>query len=54
MGRYEDKNDQRKAGVDIAKELITDIKDIVDGIYIISPLNIWKISLSLLNHIRKG
>ncbi|MBW2645597.1 MAG: bifunctional homocysteine S-methyltransferase/methylenetetrahydrofolate reductase [Deltaproteobacteria bacterium] len=54
MGQYEDKNDQRKAGVDIAKELITDVKDIVDGIYIISPLNIWKISLSLLNHIRKG
>lgn len=54
MGRYEDKDDQRKAGEDIAKELITDIKDIVDGIYIISPLNKWEISLSIVEHVRKG
>lgn len=54
LARYQDKNDQRKAGEDIAKELVTAIKDIVDGIYIISPLNKWEISLNILNHIRKS
>ncbi len=54
MARHEDKNDQRKAGEDIAKELVTAIKDIADGLYIISPLNKWEISLTILNHIRKS
>ncbi len=49
---FESPEDQRKAGLDITRELIENISGIVDGLYIISPLNKWEISLDLVKEIR--
>ncbi len=46
--------DQRRAGLDFAREMIEGIKDRVEGLYIISPLNKWTLARELVKGIREG
>ncbi len=48
---YEKVEDQRKAAFELTVQLIDSIKDFVQGIYIISPLNKWEVSKKLLETI---
>ena len=52
LWKYEKLEDQRKAGLEITRKLIADIAEIVDGIYLISPLNKWEVPLDLVREIR--
>ncbi len=54
LWKYEKLEDQRKAGLEITTRLISDIAGIVDGLYLISPLNKWEVPLELLEGVRKG
>lgn len=46
--------DQRRAGLDFAREITEGIKDLVEGLYIISPLNKWSLARKLVKGIREG
>ena len=52
LWKYEKLEDQRKAGLEITRRLIADIAGIVDGLYLISPLNKWEVPLDLVKDIR--
>ncbi len=52
LWKYEKLEDQRKAGLEMTRQLISDISGIVDGLYLISPLNKWEVPLDLINVIR--
>ncbi len=52
LWRYEKLEDQRKAGLEITRRLIADIAGIVDGLYLISPLNRWEVPLELVKAVR--
>ncbi len=54
LWKFEKVEDQRKAAMDITKELISKILSWVDGLYIISPLNKWQISKELVEMVRSG
>lgn len=49
---YEKTEDQRKAAMKFTEDLITKIAPWVDGLYIISPLNKWEISSTLVKMVR--
>ena len=51
---YENVEDQRKAAMEFTNKLISKIASWVDGLYIISPLNKWEVSASLVVDIRKA
>ncbi len=53
LWRYEKLEDQRKAGLEMTGRLIEDIAQVVDGLYLISPLNKWEVPLELTREIRK-
>jgi homocysteine S-methyltransferase len=46
--------EQRRAGLDFAREMIAGIKDAVEGLYIISPLNRWSLARDLVKMLREG
>jgi homocysteine S-methyltransferase len=52
LWKYEKLEDQRKAGLEITRRLIADIAGVVDGLYLISPLNRWEVPLDLVKDIR--
>jgi len=52
LWKYEKLEDQKKAAMEITKELVTKISSYVDGLYIISPLNKWEVSLELVKLVR--
>ncbi len=52
LGSFAQVEDQRKAAMEITRGLIDDILPLVDGIYLISPLNKWEITAELCRHIR--
>ncbi len=52
LWKYDKLEDQRKAGLEMTRQLIADISGIVDGLYLISPLNRWEVPLDLVNVIR--
>ncbi len=54
LWRYEKVEDQRRAALDITKELVMEISSFVDGLYIISPLNKWEVSKELVELVREG
>ncbi len=49
-----DKADARRIGLEIASSLIDEIKDEIDGLYLISPLNRWSLPLELVKRVRAG
>lgn len=49
-----DRADRRRVGLEIATELIEEIKSEIDGLYLVSPLNIWSIPRELVRRIRAG
>lgn len=54
LWKYEQVADQRKAAMEITQNLISQIKKIVHGIYIISPLNKWEVAKTLVEFIRNN
>ncbi len=51
---YDKVEDQRKAAMEITWNLISKIAPLVDGLYLISPLNKWKITSRLTRDIRQA
>jgi len=49
-----DKASARRTGLEIAAALIDEIKDDIDGLYLISPLNRWTLPLELVKRVRAG
>jgi methionine synthase / methylenetetrahydrofolate reductase(NADPH) len=54
IGSYEQVADQRKAAMEITHELVQDILSFIDGLYIISPLNKWEVSLKIVKQVRQA
>ncbi len=54
LHRYDKVEDQRKAGIEITRELIERVASFVDGLYIISPLNKWEVPVGLVNMVREA
>ena len=52
LASYDDIDDQRKAALEYTGQLIEDIKPFVQGLYLISPLNKWEISLDFVRQVR--
>ncbi len=52
LARYEKVADQRKVALDYIHQLVADIGSFVDGLYLISPLNKWDISLDFVKQAR--
>lgn len=52
LASYDDVDDQRKAALEYTGKLLEDIKPFVQGLYIISPLNKWEISLEFVRQMR--
>ncbi len=51
LSAYDDVRDQRKAALDYTREMVEDIKGIVKGLYLISPLNKWNIVLDIVRRL---
>lgn len=47
-----DRAAQRRAGLEIAWELIEEIRGEIDGLYLISPLNLWSLPRELVQRVR--
>lgn len=54
LAAYDNVADQRKAALEYTDELIAAISPMVDGLYLISPLNKWDIILEFVNTIRQA
>ena len=54
LWKYDKVEDQRKAAMEITWNLISRIAPLVDGLYLISPLNKWKITAGLTREIREA
>jgi homocysteine S-methyltransferase len=54
LWKYKKIEDQRKVAMDLTRKLITDIIPFAKGLYLISPLNKWEITLTLLKEIRNS
>lgn len=52
LWQFEQVEDQRKAAMDITRGLIEQLAPMVDGLYLISPLNKWEITAELTREIR--
>jgi methionine synthase / methylenetetrahydrofolate reductase (NADH) len=48
------KAEELRTGLEIAAALIDEIKDEIDGLYLISPLNRWSLPLELVKRVRSG
>jgi methionine synthase I (cobalamin-dependent)/5,10-methylenetetrahydrofolate reductase len=53
LARYDKVEDQRRAAMDITRELVADIVPFVDGLYFISPLNKWEVVVEFVKEIRE-
>ncbi len=53
MARYSSIEDQRRRGLELAQELVSEIAPFVDGLYLISPLNKWEVPLELVREVRQ-
>ena len=54
LWRYDKVADQKKAALEITGRLVEDISKIVDGYYIISPLNKWDVAELFVRQIREA
>ncbi len=52
LWQYEKVEDQRKCALDYTRQLMGDVSDFVDGLYLISPLNKWEVTAELTREIR--
>jgi homocysteine S-methyltransferase len=52
LWQYEKVEDQRKCALDYTRQLMSDVSDFVDGLYLISPLNKWEVTAELTLEIR--
>ncbi|MDH4319072.1 MAG: bifunctional homocysteine S-methyltransferase/methylenetetrahydrofolate reductase [Desulfobulbaceae bacterium] len=51
---YPEVSDQRKAALDYTEELVAEIAPLIDGLYLVSPLNKWDISLRFVKLVREA
>jgi methionine synthase / methylenetetrahydrofolate reductase(NADPH) len=54
LWRYEAVEDQRKAADDFTLELLAAICPLIDGLYLISPLNKWEVTAELTRQVRRS
>ena len=54
LGRYEKVEDQRREALDFTRELVAAIAPLVDGLYLISPLNKWEVAADLVAMVRRA
>lgn len=54
LAAYEQVADQRKAAMAYTMELVTSIAPVVDGLYFVSPLNKWEITLDFVRQVRQS
>ncbi|MFH7326732.1 bifunctional homocysteine S-methyltransferase/methylenetetrahydrofolate reductase [Desulfurivibrio sp. C05AmB] len=54
LWRYEAVEDQRKAADEFTLELLTAICPLIDGLYLISPLNKWEVTAALTREVRRA
>ncbi|MFN2369439.1 MAG: methylenetetrahydrofolate reductase, partial [Desulfurivibrionaceae bacterium] len=52
LARYDKVEDQKKAALEISRQLVMDISSFVDGLYLISPLNKWDVTLEIVDQVR--
>lgn len=52
LWQYDKVEDQRKCALDYTRQLMSDVSDFVDGLYLISPLNKWEVTAELTREIR--
>lgn len=54
ISSYEQIADQRLAAAEITYQLVEDISSYIDGLYLISPLNKWKVALEFVRQVREA
>ncbi|WP_136799056.1 bifunctional homocysteine S-methyltransferase/methylenetetrahydrofolate reductase [Desulfosediminicola ganghwensis] len=54
LARYDQVADQRKVALEFTAQLIDQVATMIDGIYLISPLNKWDIVLNYVKQIRNA
>ncbi len=54
LWQYDKVEDQRKCALDYTRQLMSDVADFVDGLYLISPLNKWEVTAELTREIREA
>ncbi len=54
LASYSEVADQRKVALEYTGQLIEEIAPVVDGLYLISPLNKWDIVLEFVTQIRQA
>jgi len=54
LWQFEKVEDQRKAALELTHQLVADIAPIVDGLYLISPLNKWEVPAELIKAVRSA
>ncbi|MDA8165709.1 MAG: bifunctional homocysteine S-methyltransferase/methylenetetrahydrofolate reductase [Desulfobacteraceae bacterium] len=52
LWQYEKVEDQRKAALELTKEMVAAISPFVDGLYFVSPLNKWEVADDLVRLVR--
>jgi homocysteine S-methyltransferase len=53
LAQYSEIADQRKAALEYTRSLVESIAPVVDGLYFVSPLNKWDISLEFVRQVRE-
>jgi homocysteine S-methyltransferase len=54
LAQFEQVADQRKAALEYTAEMIAQIAPLIDGLYLISPLNKWDIALQFVLQVRQA
>ncbi|WP_417915338.1 bifunctional homocysteine S-methyltransferase/methylenetetrahydrofolate reductase [Candidatus Electronema sp. JM] len=54
LAQFEQVADQRKAALEYTAEMIAQIAPLIDGLYLISPLNKWEIALDFVRQARQA
>jgi len=54
LAGYDQVADQRKAALEYTMELVANIAPVIDGLYIVSPLNKWEIALDFVSQVRRS
>lgn len=52
LWQYDKVEDQRRCALDYTRQLMDNVSDYVDGLYLISPLNKWEVTADLTREIR--
>ncbi len=54
LAKYSEVADQRKAALEYTHSLVESIAPVADGLYLVSPLNKWDISLEFVRQVREA